>query len=61
MPGHDGFALLDHVRARADKIPVIALTASAPTGDGSEFAAWIRKPIDPFQFARVIASLQQRA
>lgn len=58
MPGHDGFALLDHVRARADRIPVIALTASAPTGDGSEFAAWVRKPIDPFQFARVIAGLR---
>jgi len=61
MPGHDGFALLDHVRARADAIPVVALTASAPADDESGFAAWVRKPIDPFEFARVIASLQQRA
>src|SRR6185436_9766241 len=33
MPGHDGFALLEHVRSRADAIPVVALTASAPAGD----------------------------
>jgi len=61
MPGHDGYALLDHVRSRADRIPVIALTASPPSDDGSDFAAWVRKPIDPFQFARVVATLQQRA
>jgi CheY-like chemotaxis protein len=61
MPGYDGFALLEHVRSRADAIPVIALTASAPTDEVSEFAAWVRKPIDPFEFAHVIATLQQRA
>jgi CheY-like chemotaxis protein len=62
MPQQDGFALLDFVRkgAATARIPVIALTASGPREIEEDrirnagFHAWVTKPIDPFQFARVI-------
>jgi PAS domain S-box-containing protein len=58
MPELDGFDLLNYVHSLAPKIPVVALTASAQNAaDQARFSAWVRKPIDPFEFARVIADL----
>ena len=67
MPGQDGFALLDFMRSGPDvirRIPIVALTASAnpesdQRADGDGFHAWVRKPIDPFQFASVIAGIER--
>jgi len=59
MPEHDGFELLDYIRSREDAIPVVALTASAGI-ENTRFDAWVKKPIDPFEFARVVANVSQK-
>jgi signal transduction histidine kinase len=63
MPERDGFAFVRSLRANADThlVPVVALTASADTEseqrvNASGFNAFVRKPIDPAQFVRVIAA-----
>jgi signal transduction histidine kinase len=63
MPERDGFAFVRSLRANADtrRLPVVALTASADTEseqrvNASGFNAFVRKPIDPAQFVRVIAA-----
>ena len=60
MPRRDGYALLDHVRAHETmrSIPVVALTAFAQRVDQDGFHAYVQKPVDPLQFARVIAGLR---
>lgn len=65
MPARDGFALLDHVRSQeaTRDIPVVALTAFAHASlehrdEGAGFHAYVQKPVDPVQFARVIKSLR---
>jgi PAS domain S-box-containing protein len=64
MPDQDGFALVGHLRTNGQatrNIPVVALTAVAQQ-DGDErlrqFQAYVRKPVDPLHFARVIADLR---
>ena len=66
MPGEDGFAFLDLVRAldpqRGGGVPVVALTAFARPEDrarvlASGFARHVVKPVDPEQLMAVVASV----
>ena len=60
MPQRDGFALLEFVRSQKlpKHVPVIALTASAQKAGRDGFDAYVCKPIDPVEFASVIARLR---
>lgn len=54
MPGEDGYSLLRYLGG----IPAVALTASPDAEDrlhAAGFRAYVRKPIDPLHFARVVA------
>lgn len=58
LPGRDGFALLDEIRAQRDlrRLPVVALTAHAMAGDEERarragFDGYITKPINVREFA----------
>lgn len=62
LPGRDGFALLEEVRARRELrgLPVIALTAHAMEGDEARaieagFDGYITKPIKVREFADQVA------
>lgn len=60
MPGQDGFALLEKVRAMNRDVRTIALTAFGWGDDRERFLAagfqeYIRKPASPFEIARIIA------
>jgi PAS domain S-box-containing protein len=67
MPHEDGFALIDYLRARrgtVGDIPAIALTAlGLPTDDErilrAGFTAYARKPVEPLQFATVVAKFKK--
>ena len=67
MPEQDGFALLQYLRGRngsAHHVRLVALTATAERNAEERlrdagFHAYVRKPVDPLDFARVIATLQQ--
>jgi CheY-like chemotaxis protein len=69
MPGEDGYDLLHYLQAHngsAARVQVVALTAFGhPTADAelraAGFDAYVRKPVDPLHFARVIAALPQPA
>jgi PAS domain S-box-containing protein len=69
MPHEDGFALIDYVRARSatiGEIPAIALTALGLPHDDERmlragFTAYVRKPVDPLQFASVVAKYRSAA
>ena len=66
MPHQDGFALLRHMLTGNEsmrRIPVVALTASGNPKAEEEirnagFHAYVRKPVDPVEFAQVIARLR---
>jgi two-component system cell cycle response regulator DivK len=70
LPGKDGFALLQEIRSSAlARLPVIALTAHAMTGDRERaleagFDDYITKPIDirafPDQVERALNATQDR-
>jgi signal transduction histidine kinase/CheY-like chemotaxis protein len=60
MPNEDGLSLLRHVKG---DVPVVALTAVADSDApdrlrNAGFRAYLRKPVDPVHFARVIAGLR---
>src|SRR5580658_78319 len=64
MPHTDGFGVLQRLRAeeRYTKTPIIALTASAMTGDSeraiaSGFTAYISKPVKMADLRQAIAEL----
>ena len=66
MPQEDGFALLDYVRSHSGKgsIPAIALTALGAQQDEARvlaagFNAFVRKPVEPLQFANVVARFKK--
>jgi CheY-like chemotaxis protein len=69
MPERDGFALLSYLRSRkgsADDVRLVALTATSQPHAAEElrdagFHAYVRKPVDPMDFARTIAGLQAGA
>jgi CheY-like chemotaxis protein len=64
MPGDDGFALLNAVRAIAPtRIPVAALTAYASEIDRGRveqagFDGYVAKPADPLDIVRMVARLR---
>jgi two-component system cell cycle response regulator DivK len=70
LPGKDGFALLQEIRSSASsRLPVIALTAHAMSGDRERaleagFDDYITKPIDirafPDQVQRALNAGQER-
>lgn len=70
LPGKDGFALLQEIRSSASsRLPVIALTAHAMSGDRERaleagFDDYITKPIDirafPDQIQRALNARQER-
>jgi len=67
LPDDDGFSLLAALRAIAGShgIPVIAVTGlSHPNTEerlkSAGFNTWMRKPVDPVEFARTIANLVDR-
>ncbi len=69
MPTHDGYWLIRELRAlpddRGGNIPAIAITAHGDT-HGPErtlsagFQVHLRKPIDPWELCRAIATLSRR-
>jgi PAS domain S-box-containing protein len=62
MPDEDGLALLRHVRANEEwrAIPVFALTAFHHHEElQGEFDALFRKPMDPMEIARRVASVRR--
>jgi CheY-like chemotaxis protein len=67
MPEQDGFALLQYIRSRngsGRRVRLVALTATGePHAEqhlrAAGFHAYVRKPVDPMDFARTIAGLQQ--
>ncbi len=69
MPLQDGYWLIREVRAlpteRGGGLPAIAITAFGHPHDvgrtlGAGFQAHLRKPVDPWELARTIASLAAR-
>jgi PAS domain S-box-containing protein len=66
MPEEDGLTLLKHIRAHeagSKRIPIVAVTAFGREDEESRlraegFDAYVRKPLDPLHFARVIARVQ---
>ncbi|HYM81583.1 MAG TPA: MASE1 domain-containing protein [Candidatus Limnocylindria bacterium] len=70
MPGEDGYALLERMRAlRAEigaLVPVVALTAHARTEDvaraiAAGFQTHVAKPLDPVELVRIVSELVARA
>ncbi|MBI2203006.1 MAG: response regulator [Candidatus Rokubacteria bacterium] len=69
MPKHDGYWLLDQVRQlppqSGGKLPIVAITAHGER-HGPErtlshgFQAHLRKPLDPWELCRTLASLGRR-
>jgi len=69
MPDHDGYWLIDAVRALpaelGGEIPAVALTAHGDV-HGPErtlaagFRVHLRKPLDPWELCRAVASLSRR-
>lgn len=65
MPGEDGYALLQRIRAAghdATRLPVVALTAYGRVEDriralSSGFALHVPKPVEPAELVAVVASL----
>lgn len=62
LPGRDGFALLQEIRANRGlrQVPVVALTAHAMAGDEDHaleqgFSGYITKPIRVREFAQEVA------
>lgn len=69
MPGGDGYWLVRELRMRAHAgggaIPAVAITAYGETHGpdrtlAAGFAAHLRKPIDPWELCRVVATLCRR-
>ena len=69
MPGGDGYWLVRELRTRAaaagGAIPAVAITAHGETHGpdrtlAAGFAAHLRKPIDPWELCRVVATLCRR-
>jgi two-component system CheB/CheR fusion protein len=69
MPGVDGYALMEHVRAlpaeRRGRIPAIALTACTRPEDAERvrtagFDRHVVKPVDPTQLANLVHELVRR-
>jgi PAS domain S-box-containing protein len=65
MPDQDGFAMLSHLRRRDStrSVPVIALTAYGRADDRARalsagFDSYLRKPIDPDEFLKTIATVK---
>jgi len=67
MPERDGYSLLQYLRSRngsARNVRLVALTAMTHSHAEEDlreagFHAYVRKPVDPIDFARTIAGLQQ--
>ncbi|BAU09725.1 multi-sensor hybrid histidine kinase [Leptolyngbya sp. NIES-3755] len=62
MQGMDGFALLHHIRAFAEELPAIALTAYATQSNREQaldagYNAHLAKPIEPEKLIEAIASV----
>lgn len=60
MPGTDGYALTRTLRERpyGERLNIVALSAfTAASSDRSVFAAYLSKPIDPFQLVDEIARI----
>jgi signal transduction histidine kinase len=65
MPGDDGIALLEQVRARGDPLPAVALTAFARAEDreralAAGYAVHVPKPVEPGALVEVVARLAAR-
>jgi len=70
MPTHDGYWFVSSLRERTPEaggnLPVIAITAHGVTHGPDRtlpagFQAHLRKPVDPWELCRVIASMTRRA
>lgn len=68
IPGGGGVAVLDHIRATPGlaKLPVIAVTAQAMSGDrerllATGFDGYVSKPIDTKTFGETVESFIGRA
>lgn len=68
MPQGDGYWLLREMQARARgerAAPAVALAAGRPHGPdrtlGAGFRVHLRKPVDPWELCRVVATLAHRA
>jgi signal transduction histidine kinase len=66
MPDQDGCALMQQMRASAATadLPVVALTAVADPHTGERlraagFGAYLRKPVDPVEFSRIVADARR--
>jgi CheY-like chemotaxis protein len=67
MPEQDGFALLHYLRTRNGSAHQVRLVAFTAMGEAhaeqrlrdAGFHAYVRKPVDPLDFARVISGLHQ--
>lgn len=58
MPDHDGYWLLDRIRAAHPDLRVAAITALGITDDeisAAGFDAFVRKPVDPARLAELLA------
>jgi CheY-like chemotaxis protein len=67
MPGHDGYWLLEQVRAleRGAKVPAIAVTGRTRIHDRARalragFQGYLAKPVDPLELCRLIRDLARR-
>ena len=70
MPAHDGYWLIGAIRAlpadRGGAIPAVAITAHGDTHGpdrtlAAGFQAHLRKPLDPWELCRVLATLSRKA
>jgi CheY-like chemotaxis protein len=67
MPGHDGYWLLDQVRARQGEKapPAVAVTGRTRVHDRTRalragFQGYLAKPVDPLDLCRIVRELARR-
>jgi len=56
MPGMDGAALANAIRARKPELPVLLATGFSPSGSHADYPV-IRKPFDLSELSRTVARL----
>ena len=63
MPGEDGIWLAEQLRARGERMPIIAVTGYAPIFaerlPGATFTRVMQKPVDPWHLVEAVAALVQ--
>ena len=66
MPEHDGYWLVEKIRALPRPVPAVAITAHGDRHSpertlAAGFLAHLRKPVDPWELCRVMSNVTRKA